>query len=277
MIRTSLGAFVALAIAAMVGAVALLAQPGSVEAQSHSATRTFQQDWASPGGVLQVTITASNYGGFGQMVETLPAGFTFVSSTLPLANQTEVEGQVINFNLFGDSSFIYVVTVPTTEGQYIFSGIFKNFDRQERTVAGHTQVRVGPPPTPAPPATSTPEPAATSTPEPAATSTPEPTETPTPEPTATPTPEPTATPTPEPTATSTPAPTPTPEPTAAPMATATPAIIIVTPTATSAPAPAPAPDVAEGDGGLPGILWFIPVILLFGLILGVFSYLRTRS
>ena len=273
MIRTSLGAFVFLAIAAMVGAVALLAQPGSVEAQSHSATRTFQQDWASPGGVLQVTITASNYGGFGQIIETLPAGFTFVSSTLPLANQTEVEGQVINFNLFGDSSFIYVVTVPTTEGQYIFSGIFKNFDRQERTVAGHTQVRVGPPPTPAPPATSTPEP--TATPEPAATSTPEPTETPTPEPTATPTPEPTATPTPEPTATSTPAPTPTPEPTAAPTATATPAIIIVTPTATSAPAPAP--DVAEGDGGLPGILWFIPVILLFGLILGVFSYLRTRS
>ena len=65
MIRTSLGALAALAIAAMVGALALLAQPGAVEAQSHSATRTFQQDWASPGGEFTVTITANNYGPIG--------------------------------------------------------------------------------------------------------------------------------------------------------------------------------------------------------------------
>ena len=85
----------------MVGALALLAQPGAVEAQSHSATRTFQQDWASPGGELTVTITANNYGPIGQVVETLPDGFTFVSSTLP-ANQIDHEGQVIRFNLFDD-------------------------------------------------------------------------------------------------------------------------------------------------------------------------------
>ena len=113
--------------------------------------------------MLQVTITAGDYGFIGQVVETLPDGFTFASSTLA-SNQIDQEGQVVNFNLFGDSSFIYVVTVPTTEGQYIFSGVFKNVDRDERTVTGHTQVRVGPPPTPEP--TSTPEPAATSTPEP---------------------------------------------------------------------------------------------------------------
>ena len=75
----------------MVGALALLAQPDVVEAQSHSATRTFQQDWAAPGGELRVAITASNYGFIGQVVETLPDGFTFVSSTLP-ANQIEQEG-----------------------------------------------------------------------------------------------------------------------------------------------------------------------------------------
>ena len=96
MIRNSLGAFAALAIAAMVGAVALLAQPGAVEAQSHSATRTFQQDWASPGGVLQVTINASDYGFIGQVVETLPDGFTLASSTLA-SNQIDQEGQVVNF------------------------------------------------------------------------------------------------------------------------------------------------------------------------------------
>ena len=85
----------------MVGALALLAQPGAVEAQSHSATRTFQQDWAAPGGELTVTIAASNYGAFGQVVETLPDDFTFVSATLQ-DNYIEQEGQVVRFSLFDD-------------------------------------------------------------------------------------------------------------------------------------------------------------------------------
>ena len=262
----------ALAIAAMVGALALLAQPDVVEAQSHSATRAFQQDWASPGGELRVTITASNYGAFGQVVETLPDGFTFVSSTLP-ANYIEQEGQVVRFNLFVESNFNYVVTAPTREGQYIFNGVVKNADREERSVTGHTQFRVGPPPTPAPTSTHTPVPTSTSTPEPTATPTPEPTATP--EPTETPTPSPT----PEPTATSAPEPTPTPEPTATPAPTPTPTpqvIIVVEPTAAPTPTATVAVAADAGDG-LPGILWFIPVIVLLGLILAVFSYLRTRS
>ena len=49
MIRTFLGALTALAIAATVGAVALLAQPGVVEAQSHSASRAFQRDLGRAG------------------------------------------------------------------------------------------------------------------------------------------------------------------------------------------------------------------------------------
>ena len=270
MIRISLGAFAALAIVAMVGALALLAQPGVVEAQSHSASRTFRQNWAAPGGELRVTITASNYGAFGQVVETLPDGFTFKSATLP-SSQIEQEAQVVRFNLFGDSSVNYVVTVPTTEGRYTFTGVIRNADRAERSVTGHTQFRVGPPPTPAPTSTPTPEPTATSTPVPTATPTPEPTATPVPEPTATPTPEPTATPiptetptplpTPAPTATSTPTATPTPEPTATPAPTAT----LVT-----------VDEMPEGEEGPPGILWFIPVILLIGAILAVFFYLRTR-
>ena len=139
MIRISLGACAALAIAAMVGALALLAQPDVVEAQSHSATRTFQQNWASPGGELRVTISASSYGPIGQVVETLPEGFTFVSSALP-STQIEQEEQVLRFNLLGDSSFSYVVTVPTREGQYAFTGVIRNVDRVERTISGHTQV-----------------------------------------------------------------------------------------------------------------------------------------
>ncbi len=251
----------------MVGAFALLTPPGVVEAQSHIASRSFQRSWAAPGSELRVTITVNNYGPFGQVVETLPEDFTFVSAALP-DNQIVEEGQVIRFNLFGDNRFTYVVTVPTAEGQYVFSGRILNQDREERTVAGHTQLRVGPPPTPAP--TSTP------TPVPTATATPEPTATPTPEPTATPVPTETPTPSPTPAPTATPSPTPTPEPTATPAPTAT---ATAAPTATPSPTATPATVAVtpEAEGGLPGFLWFIPVILVAGAILAVFFYLRKRG
>ena len=171
MIRTSMGAVAALAIAAVVGAAALLAQPGAVDAQSHSASRAFQRTWAAPGSELRVTITASNYGAFGQVVETLPDGFTYVRSSLGEGHQVTLQGREVRFNLLGVSNFNYVVTVPTMEGSYTFSGVIKNVDREERTVAGHTRLRVGPAPTPAPTST----PANTPTPEPADTPTPEPT------------------------------------------------------------------------------------------------------
>ena len=267
MIRTSLGAFAALAIVAMVGAVALLAQPGGVDAQSHSATRTFRQNWASPGGELRVTITASNYGPIGQVVETLPEGFSYVNATLD-EFQIEVEGRTLRFNLFGDARFNYVVTVPTVEGRYTLTGVIRNDDREERVIAGHTQFRVGPPPTATP--TPTPEPTATPTPAPTATPTPAPTATPTPEPTATPVP--TATPMPAPTATATPAPSATPEPTPTPAPTAT---TSPEPTATPTQTATPAPSVEEGEGP-PGLLWFIPVIILFGVLLVIYAYFRRR-
>ena len=270
MIRTSLGALAALALAALLGALALVAQPGDVEAQSHSGTRAFQRTWAAPGGELRVTITASNYGPIGQVVETLPEGFTFVSASLP-DTQIEQEAQVVRFNLFGDSRFTYVVTVPTREGQYTFTGVIRNVDRVERAIAGHRQFRVGPPPTPAPTSTPTPVPTATSTPEPTATPTPEPTATPVPTetPTPSPTPEPTAT------ATSTPSPTPTPEPTPTPTPepTATPT---PEPTATPSPSATVAVAAPEAGDGPPGILWSIPFIVVFGIILAIFFYLRTR-
>ena len=135
MIRISLGALAALAVAAMVGALALLTPAGVVEAQSHSASRAFEQTWGAPGSELQVTITVSNYGPFGQVVETLPEGFTFVSASLP-DNQIAEEGQVVSFNLFGDPSFTYVATIPTAEGQYVFSGVVRNQDKEERMISG---------------------------------------------------------------------------------------------------------------------------------------------
>ena len=166
MIRTNLVAIAALAITASVGIAALLAQPGAVETQSHSANRSFPADWAAPGGEVQITITTGNLGGFGQVEETLPEGFTFVRSSLD-AFQVSVTGQTVLFTLIGGGSFTYVVTAPAMEGRYTFSGIVKNADREERSNWGpnhpadwgptHTdaahrrRLPVPTPPTPEPP------------------------------------------------------------------------------------------------------------------------------
>ena len=257
--------------------IALLAQSGVAGAQSHDGSRSFERRWAAPGTELGVTITASNYGAFGQVVETLPDGFTFVRADLR-DSQIEAEGQILRFSLLGETQFTYVVTVPTADGQYTFSGFILNTDREARPIRGPNSLRIGALPTPEP------------------TATPRPTSTPTPEPTAPPTPIPEPTATRVPTVTPTPWPTPVPEPTATPAPRALP---LPSATAVSrAPAPSPAPPMAtsipasaptvqampatEAEGSEPvvrppALLWFIPVLLAFGLVLAVLSYLRTRS
>ncbi len=241
------------AVAVAVVGVAGLLHSAPAEATSHGAVRSFSAPWVLPGGALEVTITAAGYSGFGQVVETLPAGFSYEDSDLSEA-AVAVEGQTVAFTLLGDERFTYTVAVPSAEGVYAFSGVLLDANRTEQAVGGASSIRVGPPPTPTPEPTATPtpeptatpttEPTATPTPVPTATPTPEPTATPTPAPTATPTPAPTATPTPEPTATPTPEPTatPTPEPIATPTSepTPTPEPPTATPTPTAAPEPTPA-------------------------------------
>ena len=170
-----------------------LAPFSTLEASSHSAVRSFSQPWALPGGRLVVTITATNYGGFGQVEETLPEGFSYTGASLSEGSVT-VDGQTVSFVLLGDGSFTYTVDAPDEEGAYTFSGVLKDANRDEAVVEGASQVLVGPEPT----ATPTSEPTATPTPtlEPTATAVSEPTVAPTsaPEPTETPTVEPTASP-----------------------------------------------------------------------------------
>ena len=173
-----------LAVAVAVVGVAGLLHSTPAEATSHSAVRSFSAPWALPGGALEVTITAAGYGGFGQVVETLPSGFSYEGSDLSEA-AVAVEGQIIAFTLLGDERFTYTVSAPSAVGIYSFSGILRDVNKAEEAVEGDSSIRVGPPPTPTP--TPTPEPTATPTPEPTATPTPEP---PTATPTATAAPEP---------------------------------------------------------------------------------------
>ena len=94
-----------------------------------------------PGTKFEVEMTASGYGLFGQVVETLPTGFSYVSSTL-LPEAVTSETQEVKFTLLGDTSFSYTVTASTTVGTYEFNGILKDEDRAETPVGGSADIIV---------------------------------------------------------------------------------------------------------------------------------------
>ncbi len=182
----------------IVGLYAGTATRGDGEA-SHSATRAFASPRVAPGGQVQVTITAEDYGAFALVVETLPDGFTLVDSSLPDAAVSAMPDSV-TFTLLGEERFTYTVEAPAVDGTFSFAGVVRDQHNTEAGIGGDSRLRVVSPATPIP----TPAPTATTPP------TPDRTATPTPAPTPTARPAATATPRPTPTATATPAPTPTP-------------------------------------------------------------------
>ena len=94
-------ALVLVAVAGIALAALGWLHPGPAEAQTHRATRSFSAGWVAPGGRLTVTIVPTDYGSFGQVVETLPAGFRYVSSSIAETAVT-AEGRTVSFTLLGD-------------------------------------------------------------------------------------------------------------------------------------------------------------------------------
>ena len=116
----------------------------TVEQPSFSATRSFNPASVAPGDPVEVTIMARGYGSFGQVVETLPAGFSYVSSSL--GEDAEESGLVATFTLLEDpKTFTYTVTAPSTSGRYTFRGIVDNSDFERKTF--DSRITVGTPPT----------------------------------------------------------------------------------------------------------------------------------
>ena len=110
-----------------------------------SAVRTLSATSVEPGVQFTVSITATEYGSAGQVVETLPDGFTYVDSTLD-ASQVAEAGNTVTFTLVDESSFDYTVEASGTDGTYAFSGIIKDFDAVEFAVTGDTSIDVVTPP-----------------------------------------------------------------------------------------------------------------------------------
>jgi len=113
---------------------------GLVTAQS--ATRTLPEEAVSSGEDFEVGIEALDYGTFCQIVETLPEGFAYVSSTLD-PGSIEIEDDAVKFVLFGETSFTYTVTASSTEGSYTFSGLLKDDYKNEYQIGGDSEVIVG--------------------------------------------------------------------------------------------------------------------------------------
>jgi len=122
------------AVLALLSSTALAVSSGSV-------TRSLSAASISPDGNVTVSLTTSpsSLFAFYQVIETLPAGFTFVSST-PVNG--EVTGQQVKFTSIGSGPITYVVRAPSTENSYTFSGTFKDADLNSGIVSGDSQLIV---------------------------------------------------------------------------------------------------------------------------------------
>ena len=107
-----------------------------------TASRSFDNATVTAGAEVVVTITATGYGGFGGVTETLPAGFSYVSSTLS-TDEVAVTGQTVRFTLQGVvDPFTYTVTAPSVAGTHAFSGSLRDENRLDYPVGGETDITV---------------------------------------------------------------------------------------------------------------------------------------
>ena len=134
MIRIAL----ALVVAVVAVGVGLLQLDSATAQASPSATRSFAPDPVDPGGAVTVTVTAEGHGSFGEVAETLPAGFIYLSSSLP-DDQVERVGQKVTLTLLGAPSpttFRYTVTASSMEGDHAFTGIFSGVNAAVEAFSG---------------------------------------------------------------------------------------------------------------------------------------------
>ena len=130
-----------LAVLGVAFAAAGLLFAGAADASGHSATRTISPASVETGGTVTVSIAVSDLGLAGKITETLPAGFTFVSSSVTV-DDDDISGQDVNFILFGQTSFSYTVTASDTAGDYSFSGVVLDDQKDSRTIGGDTDITV---------------------------------------------------------------------------------------------------------------------------------------
>ena len=130
---------------------------GQTDASGHGATRSLSSSSVAPGDEITVTITATNLGGgFGQVVETLPEGFSYVEGSASI--RVTQDGQKLRFPILGaNATFNYKVTASDTAGDYTFMGTVGDSSGEVRDIADSpVTVAAAPVTTPEPMATTVP-------------------------------------------------------------------------------------------------------------------------
>ena len=116
--------------------------PSPAPGTTHSATRTLPADAVMPSTHFEVAVVLADYGSFGSLVETLPAGFSYKSHEGIADSSVQVSGQTITFTLLEETSVTYTVTASDVPGDHTFSGVLSNEDLEAVDVGGHTTVRI---------------------------------------------------------------------------------------------------------------------------------------
>ena len=156
MFRKALPLLVIVAVAGMIGLLAL----SLVTAQEAGVSRSLPADPVAPDDEFIVTI--NNVGladGFGSVVETLPAGFSY-GTTLPPASEVptrlltlrSMRSQTVTFTVVGVDSFTYMVTVGSdvADGPHTFSGVLEKLSGDDTIADSTVTVEAGAMPEPSP-------------------------------------------------------------------------------------------------------------------------------
>ena len=124
----------AVILAAMIAAPVLASPATAIRMLPASVTSGVEFD---------IAIEASGCGAFGQVMETLPDGFTYISCT-PDDIGVEPVGNTVKFTFLGSASFTYRVKAPTiaTTTTCTFHGVVKDADLNEFAVIGDTTITV---------------------------------------------------------------------------------------------------------------------------------------
>ena len=147
MIKRMVWLFVVVAVAGVMG----LLSPVPVASQQAGISRSLPEGSVAPGDEFDVTI--NNVGladGFGSVVETLPAGFSYVagSATSTTANaviDVEVSDQTVTFTVVAVDSFTYRVMVgaDVADGSHTFSGVLAKLSGDETIAVSTVTVEAG--------------------------------------------------------------------------------------------------------------------------------------
>ena len=116
-----------------------------------TAQRFFSPSQIAPSGEVSVRIAVDNYGQFGGVAETIPAGFTYVPGSSNV--DVEVAGRNLDFVLYDEAAVTYRVTASDTAGSYVFSGDLIDDQGNRRSIGCPCSVTVrvaDPEPAPSP-------------------------------------------------------------------------------------------------------------------------------